>query len=102
MQSVSGNRPSSAATYGDHRLAVGRLPRVSDTYGQALMVKIGLFIIMVAIATFNRFGLMRQLSSAVAHGPILRQLRWMVILEQGFGLAALLAASVLGMTNPRI
>jgi len=86
-------------------LMIGGLPELFDTfYGRVVLVKILLFLLMTAIALYNRFRLMPRLAAArrsAKCAPDPRRLLWRsVMAEQGIALAALAAASVLGTIQP--
>jgi copper resistance protein D len=52
---------------------VGSVPALMDTdYGRLLMIKIGLFAIMVAIASVNRFGLLPRFCGAERSSALVR------------------------------
>ena len=71
---------------------------VGTDYGRVLLVKIGLALVMVAIALVNRFVLAPRMLAAGAAG--VRALRQSVVLEQGVGLLVLLSVAVLGTIHP--
>lgn len=80
---------------------IGGIPGFSEEYDQVLLVKIALFFAMVVVAIFNRLRLLPQLALASPRGPILRRFIWSVLVEQGLGVAVLLAAGILGRTSPQ-
>lgn len=79
---------------------------VSTTYGRLLLVKIGLFAAMVALAADNRLRLVPQLRLALAQGlppeRWLARLRTHVRWEFRLGLGVLAAVSALGALAPAI
>jgi copper resistance protein D len=80
-------------------LVLGRLPDAPDAYDRLVLLKAGLLVAMVLVAAFNRFRLVPLLQRAGMPQP-LRRLRRSILLEQALGLAVLLAAGVLGITDP--
>ena len=76
----------------------------STTYGRILIAKIGLFILMVGVATFNRFVLMPKVlkpkSNTRAAEAAFRRLRRNVAIEQVLGLSIIAVVSVLGTVAP--
>lgn len=76
----------------------GGLPDPGNTYGQTLLLKVGLFAAMVGLALYNRFALLRRMKADPQKG--LRTLSRSVALEQVIGLAVLLDVSALGLMNP--
>jgi putative copper resistance protein D len=80
---------------------VGRL--AASPYGVLLMVKIGLFAGMLALAAANRFRLTPDLARGLAAGDprrALAALRRSVVLETSAGAAILILVSVLGTLAP--
>jgi copper resistance protein D len=72
---------------------------VSTPYGRLLAFKILLFLVMVIVASINRF----RLAPRISHDPgALRALGWTVALEQGLALAVLAIVSVLGTWPPAL
>ncbi|MGH6788361.1 MAG: copper homeostasis membrane protein CopD [Pseudolabrys sp.] len=69
---------------------------IATDYGRIVLLKIGLFVAMVGIATVNRFYLTPRLASADAA----RQLQYNSIAETCLGLAALLFVGALGTMQP--
>jgi copper resistance protein D len=69
---------------------------VATDYGRLLLVKIGLFVAMVGIATVNRF----HLTPRLPEGGALRELQRNSLAETGLGLCALLVVGVLGTLSP--
>jgi copper resistance protein D len=89
-------------------LLVGSVPNLLTTlYGQILLVKLGLFGAMLALAAANRFWLVPRMieTRAGASGDAsmwLGRLRYHVLGEQFLGLMVLLAVSVLGTMRPAV
>lgn len=77
----------------------GRVPDPAIGYDRILLVKLALVLAMVLLAAVNRFVLVRQLASSPQ--PALRRIGWTVGLEQILGVLVLIAASILGTTDPR-
>ena len=76
---------------------VGDPKALLDTrYGQLLLLKVMLFLTMVAIAAYNRGSLTPRLPEAVAMGQLARN----AFAEAGLGLAILVIISVLGVLPP--
>jgi copper resistance protein D len=72
---------------------------VSTPYGRLLAFKILLFLVMVIVASINRF----RLAPRISHDSgALRALGWTVALEQGLALAVLAIVSVLGTWPPAL
>lgn len=71
-------------------------------YGRVLLVKLGLFALMLALAAANRFVLTPRLGAAGASGagPALARLRASLACETLLGLAVLAAVSALGVLVP--
>jgi copper resistance protein D len=70
-------------------------------YGRLLLVKIALFLAMLAIAAFNRVRLTPQLvASGAEAGPALRQLRVNALTEAVIGALILLIVAILGTLPP--
>jgi len=69
---------------------------VTSDYGRLVLLKIGLFIAMVGIATANRFHFTPQLPAACA----LRALQRNSLVETGLGLCVLLFVGALGTLSP--
>jgi putative copper resistance protein D len=67
-----------------------------SSYGELVAFKIFVFVVMVAIAAVNRYGLTPRLSGRVAR----RALRINTMIEAAIGALALFAVGVLGMTPP--
>jgi copper resistance protein D len=71
-------------------------------YGHLLLIKIALFVVMVAVAAFNRLALVPRLvqdASVAAAQDALRQLRRNAAIEVAIGAAVIAIVAVLG-TNP--
>lgn len=77
---------------------------IGTTYGQVLLVKICLFLLMVGVACLNRFGLTpavtRKGATVTTAGRPLALLSRNVIFEQGIGFLVLAIVSVLGTLPP--
>jgi copper resistance protein D len=74
-------------------------------YGHLLLIKIALFLIMVALATTNRFWLTPKLTVDAGQRPAcraLRQLRRNVVIEISAGAIILSVVAVLGVTPPGV
>lgn len=82
----------------------GNIPALTETdYGHLLLLKIALFIAMVAIAAVNRLRLTpRLIGNGSAHAALeaLRQLRRNVFVEIAAGIGILAIVAVLGVTPP--
>jgi putative copper resistance protein D len=75
----------------------------STAYGNVLLVKIGLFAAMLALAALNRFVLVPHLlgeGRSGQAGDLVRRLRRSVVVEQALGALVILAVSVLGTMDP--
>jgi len=76
----------------------------ATTYGQVLLAKVCVFLVMIGFALVNRTQLvpkvMAMRSSAAQHQPSLRTLWRHVAFEQGLGAIILVAVSGLGMLPP--
>ena len=74
------------------------------TYGQLLLLKLALFLLMVSIAAINRFlltpRLLRWQETAARHP--LRQLRNNAFVEAAIGAAIITAVAVLGTLAPAV
>jgi putative copper resistance protein D len=82
---------------------VGSVPNLVGTeYGQLLLIKIALFIAMVAIAAFNRFVLMPRLRADVPVEPTLQALERNGAIEIALGVVIIAIVGVLGITGPAI
>jgi putative copper resistance protein D len=78
---------------------------LTTDYGRVLLIKVGLFTLMLAFAARNRFGLMPRLASPGAMAmsdadPTLSALRRSVLCEQVLGVLVLVAANILGTLPP--
>ena len=73
---------------------------VTTTYGHILLIKLALFVLMLALAARNRFVLMPRMSNGdnTAHSMLLRA----VVAEQSLGLLVLMLVAVLGTLEPAI
>ena len=82
---------------------VGSVPNLVGTpYGQALTVKIALFLAMLALAAVNRFRLTPRLANAASNAAAADALRRSVALEAALAAAAVLAAGFLAAEPPAI
>ncbi len=87
---------------------IGNISRLFATpYGQLLIVKLGLFAGMLALAVSNRFWIVPSLTKArtddqSASTTLTTKLRHHVLGEQFLGLMVLLVVSVLGTMQPAI
>jgi putative copper resistance protein D len=82
-------------------LLAGSVPALAGTdYGRLLLLKIGLFIAMVAVAGFNRGRLTPRLASPQGSDDALRRLRRNALVEAALGLAILGIVGVLGTLPP--
>jgi putative copper resistance protein D len=81
----------------------GSIPALTETdYGRLLLLKIALFLVMVAIAAFNRLRLTPQLvhgANGTASADALRRLRRNASLEVAIGAIIIAVVAALG-TNP--
>jgi uncharacterized membrane protein len=78
-------------------MLVGSWPALLETnYGNLLLTKIGLFIVMVCVAAINRYRLTPHLPNADA----MRQLARNTWVETGLGLIIIVLVSVLGILPP--
>ena len=75
---------------------------VSSTYGQLLLLKIALFLLMAALATANRFWITPRLAASPSSNHWLDRLRWHVATEQALGLFVLALVGLLGTLQPAI
>lgn len=74
-------------------------------YGQLLMLKLGVFAVMLVFAAMNRFWLTPLLGRSTANGPqldALRQLTRNSTIEIGLGLAIFAIVGMLGTLHPAI
>jgi copper resistance protein D len=82
----------------------GSIPALADTdYGHLLLSKVALFLVMVAIAAFNRLHLTPRLvhdDGVAATRDALRQLRRNSVIEVAIGAAVIAIVAVLGVTPP--
>jgi putative copper resistance protein D len=81
----------------------GSIPALTETdYGHLLLIKIGLFLVMVAIAAINRLVLtprLVQTASAAQARRVLFELRINTLLEVAIGVSIIVIVAMLG-TNP--
>jgi putative copper resistance protein D len=81
----------------------GRLPVLTCAYDLAVVAKVGLFLTILAVASFNRFRLLPPLIGATdPHRQGLRLFERTIVVELALGLVVLLAASILGLTDPSL
>jgi len=76
---------------------------VGTDYGRLLMLKVALFLVMLAVAAVNRLQLTPRLvqePDAAAQQDALRQLRRNALVEAGLGAIILVIVAVLGMLPP--
>jgi putative copper export protein/mono/diheme cytochrome c family protein len=79
----------------------GSVPALlGTTYGQLLLLKILLFLAMVAIAAINRLKLMPELFAQ--HAPALRRLQRNAAIEAGLGLVIIVIVGALGNIPPAV
>ena len=71
-------------------------------YNRLLLVKVGLFLAMLVIATVNRQRLTPLLSDEREHVRAMRQLRRNSLIETGLGLLILAIVAVLGRLPPHV
>jgi copper resistance protein D len=84
-------------------LLVGSTRALVDTpYGRLLVLKILLFLAMVAVALFNRVRLLPRLRRQSRAPPAAAALARSVLCEQGLGLTILAVVSVLGTWPPAV
>ncbi|HEV2957650.1 MAG TPA: copper homeostasis membrane protein CopD, partial [Xanthobacteraceae bacterium] len=82
---------------------VGSVPAlIGTTYGQLLLVKILLFLAMMAIAAVNRVKLTPQLFAAQAATPALRRLQRNASIEAALGLVIIAIVGALGTIPPAL
>jgi putative copper export protein/mono/diheme cytochrome c family protein len=82
---------------------VGSIPGLIGTaYGRMLLIKLTLFVAMVAVAAVNRQRLTPRLLAAAAPMAALRALRRNALLETALGLAILGVVGALGTTPPAL
>ncbi|HEY0738311.1 MAG TPA: CopD family protein, partial [Herpetosiphonaceae bacterium] len=84
--------------------ALQRLSRISElwstTYGLALLIKLGLFLLLLAIGGYNRWRIAPLLAAARHTPTALDRLRQSVRFEIAAGVALLLAVGVLTASTP--
>jgi len=82
----------------------GSIPALTETdYGHLLLIKIALFVVMLAIATINRLWLTPALAAGDTRARhALRQLRRNVVIEIAVGAVILAVVAVLGVTPPGV
>lgn len=91
------------------RSVLGQAPWQALTrtaYGLVLLAKIGLLLLMLALAAVNRFRLTPALNARIQNAQparsTLERLRMSLVSETVFGLLVLIAVSVLGMLEPPV
>ncbi len=78
----------------------GTLPGLFHTgYGRTALLKLGLFLALLALAALNRFRLTGRLDGAAPH-PARRQMRMSIGVEAVLGLAVVIAAAFLASQPP--
>jgi putative copper resistance protein D len=75
---------------------------IDGAYNRLLLLKVGLFIAMLAIAAVNRLHLTPRLSAGGVHLPTMRQLEWNSLAEAGLGLLILGIVAALGRISPHL
>lgn len=84
-------------------LLVGSIDGLTGTpYGRVLLIKIALFLLLVAIAVANRLILVPWIGREQKPSAGTAALLWMVAIEQILGLAIIAVASLLGTLPPAI
>jgi putative copper resistance protein D len=81
----------------------GSIPAITETdYGRLLLIKVALFLLMIAIAAINRqVWTPRLINGSIASSrKALRRLRRNAAIEAGFGAIIIVIVAVLGMTPP--
>jgi putative copper resistance protein D len=71
-------------------------------YGHLLLVKIALFMLMVALAAINRFALVPQIANEKKRETGTSALIWTIGIEQVLGLTIIAVVSILGTLPPAI
>jgi copper resistance protein D len=85
---------------------VGSVPALVEfQYGRLLLLKIAIFLALLAVAAFNRLRLTPRLAEAAASGPhssidALRRFKRNCLLETALGLAILIVVGALGTIAP--
>ena len=85
---------------------VGSVPALVETqYGRLLALKIAIFLVLLAVAAFNRTRLTPRLAEAAASGShasidALRRLKRNCLVETALGLAVLIVVGALGTISP--
>ena len=81
----------------------GSIPALTaTTYGHLLLVKIALFLVMLALATVNRLWLTPALTDGMHAGDALRQLRRNILIEIAAAASIIAVVAVLGVTPPGV
>jgi putative copper resistance protein D len=75
---------------------------VGTAYGQLVLIKIGLFLLMLSLAGDNRLRLLPRIAQAESarSAGALRQLRRNATVEIALGLVVIYVVGVLGLTPP--
>lgn len=85
---------------------IGSLPALIGTgYGQLLLLKLGLFALMLCLAAANRFSLVPALAKTSTPSEsdlVLARLRWHILAEQILGILVVGIVSLLGTLSPAI
>jgi copper resistance protein D len=82
-------------------MLVATLPALFGTpYGHLLLVKIGLFLLMLGVAAFNRLRLTPALTSPAGHARAARRLIRNCLIETVLGLGVLTAVAAFGVLPP--
>jgi len=81
-------------------LILGAPPSPFASYGRALILKIGVFCLMLLVATLNRFVIIPRLNEAATESGALGLLSATILLEQVLGAAILLDVSLFGLMDP--
>lgn len=82
-------------------LMLGQVADLFGPYGRLIIVKVGLFLLMLLVAAYNRLRLLPILAAdSTGSSRPLRRLRHSIFVEQGLGMLVLLLASTLGITDP--
>ncbi|WP_292229680.1 copper homeostasis membrane protein CopD [Brevundimonas sp.] len=86
-------------------VGLGNIGALGDSpYGRLLIVKLALFVLMLALAAGNRFRLTPELHSVLSQGQatqgIFRRLRRSIVVETLTGVALLAVVAAMGMMAP--
>jgi len=77
----------------------------TSTYGRLLLIKLGLFAVMLGVAAINREILRPRLLAAAASGQTAAPLRWLTlnsVAEIALGLAIFAVVGALGILHPAV